>query len=622
MDGLSTTPMGMAKESFSKALHASIEANYPDSKVSIEDVEKSIEVLGSHADISSSIAFKLSGILKRSPMEIAKILASNMKKPDYLSGTEASGAYVNARFDNETFSRLVLSEISKFGDKYGARGIGAGAKAIVEYPSVNPNKPWHIGHLRNALLGDSISRIMAFCSYIVERVDYIDDLGLQMAESVWGWQNLSSKPDKKFDQWLGEEYVNVNRKIENEAVKAVINDILRKMEEGNNEESRLSREIAEKCVSAQYETAKNYHISHDIMIWESDIVKENLLKNALEIALKSGVAVNATEGKYAGCIIANVKSFANLEEGAKVLVRSNGTATYIAKDIAFHMWKLGIINRKFKFEKFNAEQYDSKPIYSSSQKGAEADFGNAAYAINIIGAAQEMQQEMLKSIFDSVQKSDKKIIHISYGEVGIEGGNLSGRKGGWLGKGSNYTADDLLKETKRRSLEIISGEATNEIEKEKIADHVAISAIKMEFLKYAPEKQIIFSWQRALDINGNSGPYCMYTYARASKVLGKEEPEPLEGDDYKTIGNADDFVLIKKLGNFPDMVEKACREYRPTVLAEYIMDVSYSFNAFYEKMQILKGGEAKKARLAITASAVQVLKNCMGLLGIDVLGRI
>ena len=156
----------------------------------------------------------------------------------------------------------------------------------MEYPAVNPNKPWHIGHLRNALLGDSISNILDFCGYEVEREDYIDDLGLQVAESLWGYMKLSNKPKGSLTSGSEQQYVEVNKIMKEKGLEKEIAELLKKMEHGDGKDARLAREISARCVDAQYETAYSYGIYHDVMIWESDVVKAKLLEKALDIALE------------------------------------------------------------------------------------------------------------------------------------------------------------------------------------------------------------------------------------------------------------------------------------------------------------------------------------------------
>ncbi|MGC8662427.1 MAG: arginine--tRNA ligase [Candidatus Micrarchaeia archaeon] len=573
-----------------------------------------------YGDLSSSIAFRISREKKMPPHVFAKELINHIKKGKYIKEVNEFGGYLNA-FVNETeYAKLVIESIANLKDDYGRSEIGKGKKVIIEYPSVNPNKPWHIGHLKNALLGDSVARIFSFCSYIVERENYIDDLGLQVAESFWGYTNLKDKPDKKFDQWVGEEYVKVNNMMEEKNISSEINGLLKKIENPSSSESKLCREFAEACVKAQYETAFNYRCYHNILAWESDILGAGLLDKTLDLAKACGVVEKPSSGDYANCLVANLEKLGNvfnelknLEENTKVIVRSNGTATYFAKDLAFHMWKFGIIKGDFKFTEF-IKQPNGEILYTTSPHGKDMLFGNADIVINIIGSAQQHEQLMLKAFLSLLghEEKAKNLIHLSYGEVKLESGSLQGRSGGWIGSDRNYTADDLLSEVKAKAMTFTKDLPSEEAER--VSKEVALGAIKFEFLKSSPEKKTIFSWEKALSFDSNSGPYCMYTYARASKILEKAG-EAVFNIDYSKLTRGIDFNLIKLLGSAPDYVEKACIELRPNLIADYLLELSSLFSSFYETMPVLKG-DAVGLRLSIVRSTRQVLKNMLLLLGI------
>jgi arginyl-tRNA synthetase len=580
-------------------------------------------------DISSSIGFKLARQLKVSPHIAAQELMNHIKKSKLIKDVKELDGYINASIEEQRYAKLVIERIFEEKDNYGSSAIGKGKKAIVEYPSVNPNKPWHVGHLKNALLGDAISNILEFCSYQVEREDYIDDLGLQVAESLWGYLNLGDKPSKKFDQWVGEEYVKVNQIMKERNISNEINELLKKIEDHSTKEAKLCREFAEKCVIAQYETAFKYRCFHDILIWESDIVRAGLLERALKVAEESGALERPKEGEYAGCLVANLEKLGevsdalkNLEESRKVLIRSNGTATYLAKDLAFHMWKFGIIKGDFLFTEF-MKQPNGKILYTSSDKGEEKDFGNADMVINVIGSAQQHEQLMLKSLLalSGFKEKANNLVHLSYGEVELEAGSLHGRSGGWIGKDKNYTADDLLDEVSSKA-ELLTKEEMPEEEKKKVAREVALGAIKFDFLKSSPEKKTIFSWEKALNFEANSGPYCMYTYARASKIIEKAGSNlDLSKIDYSKLTRGYDFEVLLLLGEAQDYVEKACNEFRPNVITDYLLYLSSLFSKFYENMPVI-GSDAFELRLGIVFGVKQVLGNMLKLLGIAPLERI
>ena len=599
----------------------------------IADIPNSISIpRPEQGDFSSSICFSMAKVAKKSPViiahEIASALNSDTSKKDYIKKISDENGYVNLWLDEAKYSHSILESILAEKEKYGISGIGSGIKAIIEFPSVNPNKPWHIGHLRNALLGDSISRILSANSYSVEREDYIDDLGLQMAEILWGEDKLESQGGEKYDTVLGKAYVQINKDIAEKHAEADVNAILKKMEDTESGESRKIRKISEKSVRAQYETAFAYGIYHDVLVWESDVVRKKLLKNALEFLALKKITSLRTYGKYKDCtIIASngETSEPSGEDNVKVLIRSNGVATYIAKDLAFHMWKLGIIDPGFEYSKFMM-QPNGQEVYTSSDKGSCMNFGKADIAINIIGSAQQHPQNLLKKVFEEIT-GQSRITHVAYGEVSVKDGTLSGRKGGWMGASKSYTADELLSEMEKITSQIVAdGKKAEKPEiPSDVSRKVALAAIKFEFLKVDPEKKVIFEWERALDLNSNSGPYCMYTYARASRILEKAEITTegfhLGPDDFLRMTRGDDFKIIKHIGTIQEITEKACREYKPSIIAGHAMELSAMFSNFYESMPVLGGGESKNLRIAIVMAAKQALFNMLGLINIETAER-
>lgn len=296
--------------------------------------------------------------------------------------------------------------------------------------------------------------------------------------------------------------------------------------------------------------------------------------------------------------------------------------TYIAKDIAFHMWKFGLIKTNFKYQLF-MKQPNGKEVYTTAPSGKPMPFGNSDIAVNIIGSSQKYLQDIMIESFKAMWESDtrNRIVHISYGEVGLKEGNLSGRSGGWLGEERNYTADDLLKEVKESALKIIKESEKikkSDINIEEVAGKVALSAIKFDFLRIDPTKKVIFEWKRALDFNSNSGPYCMYMYARCTRIMEKSgiSAPSITEEDAKKMGRGYDFELVKMIGMARDIVQKACSEYKPNVIAEYLLELSLLFGKFYENMSVLKSDE-EQIRLALVFATKQVIYNMLGLLGIE-----
>ncbi len=586
------------------------------------DVEGTIDFSRSFGDISSSVAFRIAKGAGVGAAEVAAKITSGMEKVAEAEKITPEGGFINIHLDRGAFAENVMEWAAGWKGDAGKKG-----KIIVEYPSVNPNKPWHIGHLRNALLGDSIANICAFNGGEVEREDYIDDLGLQMVESLWGWLNLSSSPDKKFDHWLGEEYVKVNKRIEEHPINKELSSLLIRMERKDTEESKLSREISERCIKAQHQTAFGYGIYHDVMVWESDLIREKIFEKGMEILAEKGVAKKEAEGEYAGCLIIDIgavkdlpKELAKLKEGVKVLVRSDGTPTYVGKDIAFHMWKLGLLEDRFNYREF-AKQPNGIAVYTTSEKGERMGFGNASEAINIVDARQDYPQAVLRLALSLIggKELSERVHHLSYGEVELEGAALSGRKGTWKG----FTADDLMDEAVKKAESMMSDRNNiDEKERKTIARKIAASAIKFEFLKVSPEKRITFSWGNALNMEGNSGPYCQYMYVRAVRIIENSGGKGGDIASASSLVNDQEFRLVKAISAAGQIAQKAEKEMRPSIITEYLNNLSAAFAGFYEAAPILKEEDAKKreARIALVHAFMNVSGVMMALVGIEPVG--
>ncbi len=620
-----------AKMELHDIVKAGIANNYPDSRIGESEIYASMSVpKAEFGDLSSSICLRIAKVAGTKPSDVAERIIGDGRKllgKGYIKELKNANGYINAFFDEKRYAYDTLKSVMELKGNYGLSMMGNGKRVMIEFPSVNPNKAWHIGHLLNALIGDSISNILSACGYSVERENYIDDLGIQVAQSLWGYLNLGNKPDKKFDTWLGEQYVSVNRMLSDEKVKKEIDALMKKMEEGGNEDAVKARELAERCVKANIETASAYRIYHDVMMWESDIVRTGMLSKAMNIAIEKGAASRSDDGKYAGCIIVDLKKlkgiakdFDNPNEESKVLIRSNGTATYVAKDLAFHMWKLGILKGDFKYSRFLESQYNGKPLYTTGSSGEDMQFGGAEIAINIIGSEQRYPQLILKSMFSLMGMNElaEKLIHVAYGEISLKGGTLSGRSGGWMGSDHVYTADALLADAKEKVIEKAK-ESKRKVDAADVADSVAVGAIRFAFLKTNPEKKIVFSWDDALSFDGNSGPYCMYTYARANSILDRANVSSLTINeiDFSAVERKYDFELIKAMGRAQEVVEKAATEYRPDIIAEYLIELSSGFSKFYESTKVIGSGDAEGYRIAIVMALMQVLGNFMKLLGME-----
>ncbi|VVB66545.1 Arginine--tRNA ligase [Candidatus Gugararchaeum adminiculabundum] len=588
--------------------------------VSEQEAANSLELpKNEFGDLASTIAFALAKKEKKSPIIIAREIAGKIKPSGFVEKVEATGPYLNFFFSGKFFSELIAAaEKKEFG-----KGNEKKKKVLVEFPSVNPNKPWHVGHLRNAVLGDSLSRILEFYGFEVERENYIDDLGLQVAQSVWGYLHLDSKIEGKADHWLGKQYVEVAKKIgEDKKVEGETREIVKKLEEGGNEVARKGRELCSQCLKAQNETAFDYNVYSDILVWESDVIR-TIYKTGMGMLGCCESIVKETSGKNAGCLVAklsNLPEFAGMENPDKILVRSDGTATYTGKDVIFQMWKLGIIDSKFKYEEFGGKlaKGGAGKLYTTtnSTKGKTMKFGSAAIAVNVIGVEQSYPQQAIASILKLMgyEKQSKNCVHLAYEHVTLEGERFSGRAGTWVG----FTADELLEQGKKESKEKIKIEVS-EKEKNEIAKSVAIAAIRFSFSRTSPEKKIVFKWEEALNFEGDSGPYVQYAHARCASILRKMEGKVSTKIDGSLMDSKDERKLMKHIAEFGEAVRASSENYRPHLIADYALVLAGLFNKFYATSRVLQEEDVKirDARIALVLSTKNVLAQSLGLLGIN-----
>lgn len=576
---------------------------------------------GQFGDVSSKIAFEIAKREKKSPMAIAQEICAKMKKHEWVEKAVAAGPYVNVLLSGKCFLELA-AEIAQQGAEFG-KGQAKEGKVLIEFPSVNPNKPWHIGHLRNALLGDSVARMLSFCGEKIERQDYIDDLGLQVAQSVYGFSKFTEgKGGKKFDHLLGEQYVKVAKMMEDEEEEAKVRKLLRELEEGKSAQCVQARHMVERCVLAQYETAYKFGIYHDVLVFESDIV-HTIFKEGLALLRTNSAIVQESSGKNAGCLVAKMEGeeFEGMKSPDKVLIRSDGTATYTGKDVIFQLWKFGKLNSKFKYAEF-AQQPSGEECFKTAEEGKEMGFGNAQKVINVIGMEQAYPQKVISEIFRLMGfgKEAQNSVHLSYEHVGLAEGKFSGREGTWLG----FTADELFEEGKKRAKEKIKGEM-EEGEKEKIASAVAAGAIRFAFVGVSSQKKIVFDWDKALSLEGDSAPYAMYAHARCARILEKakeagESGENANGYEY----NKEEKELIKMAIELPSVAQKGADECQPHIVCDYLVGIASAFNKFYNASPVLASGvpaNARAARLQIVRAAKTALANGLNAIGIEAVER-
>src|SRR5262245_43088019 len=510
-------------------------------------------------DLAFPFCFELAKVVRKAPRQVAKEIADSIGKVEGVAEVQVAGpGYINLFLQRETFfKQLFLS-----GNAVAATST-SGGKIILEHTNINPNKAAHIGHLRNAVLGDTFARLLRFTGRQVEVQNYIDDTGVQVADVVVGFQHLDRKTlaevqaiDGKFDYYCWDLYAKVSsfygQSPENGRLRGMT---LQHIEEGNNETADLARHISHRIVQCHLNTMQRLGIEYDVLPKESDILHLKFWSHAFELLKEHDAIHFETSGKNQGCWIMRLGDRSNSEaDGAslepgpekehdedKIIVRSNGTVTYVGKDIAYQLWKLGLLGMDFFYHPFR--RYPSGHIaYMTNAEGdREFDgphFGSGSEVYNVIDSRQAYLQSIVIAGLRALgfhEQADRST-HFSYEmvalsprcceDLGIQLSDedkqrpyveVSGRKG--LG----VKADDLIDTLIDKSLQEVTTRHSDlsEAERKQIATTIAISALRYFLLKYTRNSVIAFDFKEALSFEGETGPYVQYASVRANNIFRK-----------------------------------------------------------------------------------------------------
>ena len=602
--------------------------------LAINDVKFTVEpAKPGFGDVSSNVSFLLSKQLKKSPKDIAEMFSEkyNDCSSTLVLKTEAHpSGYLNFFANWEKLNQLILSEshLPEFGDV----DIGKNSAIVVEHTSVNPNKALHIGHVRNIIIGDSISRVLEKANYKVNVLNYVDDSGLQVADIIVGFKHLGFDQEppggKKFDHYCGDDvYVKTTEKYETDSsLEEIRKNILKELEDGNSETAKFADTITRKVLANQLETCWNLSVSYDCLNFESQIIRSGLWSKIFEKLKEMSLIEFENEGKNAECWVIRGEG----KEEDKVIVRSNGTATYIAKDIPYAAWKLGLLEDPFHYEKYEKEQPNSRVLWQTTLNQSDSPSQNFTgdKVITVIDSRQARLQKIITSLMSKFKSIPDAYVHLGYESVtlssetakvlGLETdgkqAQMSGRKGLYVNADSVY---DLLKkktieETAKRHPEMNSDEIA------KIAHNVAVGTLRYEMIKQDLDKIIAFDLTKSLSLDGDTAPYIQYTHARAARILEKSKRTPSIDVDFSLLKEQSELDLIKTIGLFDMQVRDATNNLSPKVIARYCHDLAVAFNSFYEHVKVLElSDEAlENSRLCIVDSFKITLEKALDLLGI------
>ncbi len=569
-------------------------------------------------DIATTVGFELSKTLRENPQSIAKELVGKIKPRGLIERIEPVGGYVNFFVEFSKFGELTLEAIERFGERYGHLDIGNDQKVVIEHTSVNPTKPLHIGHGRNAIIGDTMARVFRALGYRVEVQNYIDDLGRQVAETLVAYDEVKEKPKGKFDHVLGIIYAQLHERLEEDLeLEQKVRGVLASLERGEKAISEVARRLCERCVKANLLTTDRLGISYDLLVWESDVVRSGILGEVLDRLRATPYLVEGT-GDKSGTLVLRFPD--GIED--KVLIRSNGTAVYTARDIAYQVWKFGCTKAGLRF-RFHSKRKDGVKTYTTSPKGkAMRRFGRADKVINVVGSEQKFPQRVVFASLKlmGLEQQFRNSYHLAYEHVRLPDQRFSGRKGTWMG----FSVDDVLEETISRARAVMEERAgtTDERFKRRVAESVGVGALRFSLLSTSPEKEIVFKWEEALDFDRNSGPAIQYSYARACSILrkiGKYKSKRVP----PTFRLPEEKSVLKLLAKYPGILRAVGEKLQPNILARYVAELALEFNKFYEAAPVIEAEtpEIRVSRLRLVKCTRIVLKNSMRLLGIPVLER-
>ncbi len=604
------------------------------SEMSISDIDFSVEpAKPGFGDVSSNVSFLLAKQLKQSPQEIAQLISEHYEQsiPTLVSKSEAHpSGYLNFFANWEKLSQLILSESDL--DTFGFVEIGKQSTIVVEHTSVNPNKALHIGHIRNIIIGDTVSRILRKADYKVNVLNYIDDSGLQVADILVGFTHFGFNQEppngKKFDHYCGDDvYVKTTQKYEEDSsLEEIRKNILKELEDGTSETAKFADTVTRKVLANQLETCWNLSVTYDCLNFESQIIRSGMWSKIFEKLKEMKLVEFENEGKNEGCWVIRGDG----KEEDKVIVRSNGTATYIAKDIPYAAWKLGLLDDPFHYEKYPIEQPNNQKLWQTTLNDSDSTENNftGQKVITVIDSRQDRLQKIITELMAKFKSVPDAYVHLGYESVTLSSdtaktlgivtdgkqAQMSGRKGLYVSADSVY---DLLKEktiqeTTHRHPEMSAQEIQS------IAHNVAVGTLRYEMIKYDLDKIITFDLTKSLSLEGDTAPYIQYTHARASRILEKSERSASIDVDFSLLSEKSELDLVKTIGLFGISVKDSANNLSPKVIARYCYDLAVSFNSFYEQNKVLGIGDEnlENSRLCLVNSFKMTIERALDLIGI------
>jgi arginyl-tRNA synthetase len=627
-------------------------------------------------DLALPVAFELARRLRKAPAAIAAEIAGALADIPGITRIEATKGYLNLFLDRSTFLR---ERLASGAPDLAARPSSGAVKTIVEHTAINPNKAAHIGHLRNSALGDTLVRALRFRGVPVEVQNYIDDTGVQVADVVVGFRHLEHQDldairtiadSTRFDFHCWDLYARVADWYAEDKTRLQVRlDTLHDIERGGNEAADIAAFVADRIVRCHLKTMARMNVQYDLLAWEGDILRLHFWARAFEILQEKGAVFLQTQGRLAGCWVMTIDDEAGPAENEsdpapaaeedesreKVIVRSNGTVTYVGKDMAYQFWKFGVLGRDFNYRVFS-RRADGEPVWATCQvpvagEPAHPPFGEAGAVFNVIDVRQSYLQKLLKQALAAIGHRDEaeRSVHFSYEMVALTHNTarqlgytlsaedaarpfveVSGRKG--LGVKADNLLDVLVKkageEVAKRNPDLSADD------RRRTADAIAVAAVRYFMVRFSRGKVIAFDIDEALNFEGESGPYLQYAVVRANNIFqklrdreGVGEAEflgPLSDtptDELTGEGRGHDlWALALEAARLDEVTDQAVRTLEFSGLAKYAFGLAQMFNAFYHRFPILneERDDARRWRAAAVSYVRNQLTGALSLMGIPV----
>jgi arginyl-tRNA synthetase len=594
-------------------------------------------------DLAVPVAFQLARPLRKAPKAIAQNIADALGAlPGVARVAVAPNGYLNVSLDRPDYLRArVRGEV--------AGAAAALEKTVVEHTAINPNKAAHIGHLRNAALGDTLARVLRFRGTPVEVQNYIDDTGVQVADVIVGFRELERRDlaavrelaeTTRFDYYCWDLYSRVTEWYEEDKARlAVRAAALHDLEHGGNEVADMGAFIVDRIVRAHLQTMARLNVSYDLLTYEGDILRLQFWAHCFEILKQQGAVFLQTEGKLKGCWVMRIEegggeagepagdALDGADEGGdqreKVIVRSNGVVTYVGKDIANQFWKFGLLGRDFHYRPFMTQHTGQLLWATTSGEGdpAAPTFGRAARIFNVIDSRQMYLQALLSQALRTLghPREAENSIHFSYEMVALS--HATAKELGYPSEEADEPRKPFVEVSGRKGLgvkvddmlDLLIGKARKEVaarnpefsdeECSRVAGQIAVAAIRYFMLKYGRGKLIVFDIEEALSFEGETGPYLQYAAVRAQNLLqklqdreGLGEREVLAELDRLAVNefasaasNGDDhdlWALVLEASRLDEVVEQVVRSLEFAGLAKYTFGLAQLFSAFYHRFPI------------------------------------